>query len=128
GRGHTLADCLQFMRLQNIEVKTFVLAYDKESRVAPDYGQRIPDGARAWFPWERETITDAFTVTRNQPSLPQRSYAAWAIDLDGVLLPDIPAHSYTQDLEAALMLRDTLPPAQLLPPLPRLHHLPIITG
>ncbi|MFC3339623.1 phosphoribosyltransferase family protein [Paracandidimonas soli] len=128
GRGHTLADCLDFLQQRKMDVKTFVLAFDGESRVAPDYGRHIPDGARAWFPWERETITDTFAATGNLPSQPQRAYAAWAIDLDGILLPDIPEHAYAQDLEATLALRDTLAPAGALPPLPGLRSLPIITG
>lgn len=128
GRGHTLSDCLGFLKQQYPAVQVFTLAYDSESRLTPDYGQRIPDGMRAWFPWERETITDAFGVTGNLPTQAQHTYASWAIDLDGILLPDVPEHSYAENLEAALALRDTLTPAQLLPPLPELRKLPIITG
>ena len=128
GRGTTLSDCLQFLEQEAQEVRVFSLAYDRESRMTPDYGQPMPDGMRAWFPWERESITDAFSQTENLPTQPPQAYAAWAIDLDGILLQDIPEHSYLQDLEATLALRDSLPPFQTMPALPTLRTAPVITG
>ncbi len=37
-------------------------------------------------------------------------YATYAIDLDGILLPDVPLARYDEDLAAALLERDALLP------------------
>lgn len=128
GRGHTLADCLAFVQAEGCQPHTFALAYDAASRIVPDDGLRIPDGHRAWFPWERESITPAFDATANLPDAPLHAYAAWAIDLDGILVDDIPAEDYARDLDDTLARRDRLPLAGSLPPLPNLPGLTIITG
>lgn len=127
GRGTTLADCIDFLRGQGYDTTVFTLAWDEQSRIVPDYGFRLPAGYRAWFPWERESITDAFDSTGNLPSQPEYEYASWAIDLDGILLPDIPEDDYLLDLEAALLRRDALEPYAVLPNR-NLRDLPIITG
>lgn len=127
GRGTTLIDCLAFLRDAGHDVCTFTLAYDRESRLRPDYGQEIPPGRAAWFPWEREAITDAFAGTGNRPNEPLHHYASWAVDLDGVLLPDLPATDYARDLEDTLWRRDRLKPCASLPTLD-LSHVAIITG
>ena len=127
GRGTTLSDSIDFLSKGGYPLHVFTLAYDEQSRIRPDFGFEIPVGLRAWFPWEREAITSAYTATKNLPDQPATSYASWAIDLDGVLLPDIPADVYENDLTRALSQRDVLPPNTVLPGRD-LHRLPIITG
>ncbi len=127
GRGTTLVDCVAFLRQAGFEPVIFTLAYDAQSRITPDFGVKMPPRARAWFPWEREAITAEFGETGNQPARPEYDYASWAIDLDGILCPDIPKAHYQQDLEDALVRRDGLAPSQVLPGRD-LRQLPIITG
>ncbi|MDX3894247.1 phosphoribosyltransferase [Pusillimonas sp.] len=127
GRGTTLSDSVDFLRRHGFQPKIFTLAWDDQSRVVPDFGFQIPAGCRAWFPWERESITDAFGATGNLPDRPEHDYASWAMDLDGILLPDIPEEHYLHDLEAALLRRDALEPHATLPNRD-LRSLPIVTG
>ena len=127
GRGTTLSDSVEFLRQGGFTIKVFTLAWDSQSRIVPDYGFQMPAGCRAWFPWERESITDAFGATGNLPGRPEHEYASWAMDLDGILLPDIPEDHYLRDLEAALLRRDTLEPHAVLPNRD-LRALPIVTG
>lgn len=115
GRGTTLSDSIDFLNAAGYTLSVFTLAYDAESRVRPDFGVEIPAGLRAWFPWERESVTPAYDATGNLPTLPARAYASWAIDLDGILLPDLPSHLYESDLSAALARRDLLTPSSILP-------------
>src|SRR3546814_18454435 len=83
-----------FMRNLDYELYVFTLAHDADSRIKPDFGLEIPAGFRAWFPWERSSITPAFDQTLNCPERPEYDYTSWAIDLDGVLLMDLPEHQY----------------------------------
>src|SRR5690606_6945162 len=91
------------------------------------YGQKLPAGTRAWFPWEQTSITAAFGQTGNQPVRPEHEYASWAIDLDGILLMDLPEHLYAQALHDTLAQRDQLLPNKTLPGLD-LADITIITG
>ncbi|MGB3291250.1 MAG: phosphoribosyltransferase [Burkholderiaceae bacterium] len=127
GRGTTLADCVEFLRKQGYELAVFTLAYDADSRIKPDFGLEIPAGFRAWFPWERNSITPAFDQTGNRPGRPEHEYASWAIDLDGVLLMDLPEQQYALALNETLAQRDLLLPADILPGLD-LDDVTIITG
>jgi len=127
GRGTTLSDGVDFLRNLGHRVTVFTLAYDSESRIKPDYGIRMPDGFGAWFPWERESITDAFGATSNQPDAPEFEYSSWAIDLDGVLLPDLPEQQYVHALTDTLAQRDHLLPGKILPDID-LPNVTIITG
>lgn len=127
GRGNTLSDCMSYLQDQGHQLSVFTLAYDAQSRIKPDYGLEIPKGYRAWFPWERESITPAFDATFNHPDRPEHEYASWAIDLDGILLIDLPEEHYAQALEATLARRDQLPPNEVLPQLD-LAKVTIITG
>lgn len=127
GRGTTLSDSIDFLRNLHYEVSVFTLAYDSESRVKPDYGIEIPRGFAAWFPWERESITPAFGTTGNLPDKPLHEYASWAIDLDGILLADLPEHDYAIALDDTLARRDVLPANTILPDID-VHNLTIITG
>ncbi|NGM88760.1 hypothetical protein G5B35_15750 [Parapusillimonas sp. SGNA-6] len=127
GRGTTLLDSIDFLRREGHHPTVFTLAYDAQSRVKPDFGIEIPSGFRAWFPWERESITPAFAATSNQPTRPEYEYASWAIDLDGVLLADLPENLYAEALQETLAQRDMLLPNDVLPGLD-LSDVSIITG
>lgn len=127
GRGTTLSDCVDFLNAHTIDSRIFTLAYDAQSRIVPDFGIKVNTGYRAWFPWERESITDAFDATANTPERREYTYASWAIDLDGVLLADLPEHLYHKALDDTLTLRDTLHPSDPLPGL-ELDGITIITG
>jgi len=127
GRGTTLSDSIEFLAAAGYAFKVFTLAYDAESRVRPDFGVEIPPGLRAWFPWERESVTPAYDATRNLPGQPADAYASWAIDLDGILLPDLSPGLYETDLAATLARRDLLLPCEVLPARD-LSRLTIITG
>lgn len=127
GRGTTLSDSLSFLATHGLRTQVFTLAYDDQSRIIPDYGVKIAKGYQAWFPWERESITDAFAQTKNNPDDREYTYASWAIDLDGVLLADLPEHRYAQALEETLAERDGLLPSTTLPDL-GLSNVTIITG
>ncbi len=126
GSGTTLLDCRDFLA-GDYTVDVCTLVSDALSRFEPRWSVRLRDGFRAWFPWEREAITAAYDATHNTPNAPDYAYASWAIDLDGVLLADVPEEHYMSDLEGALALRDTLAPADTLPPLD-LASVTIITG
>jgi hypoxanthine phosphoribosyltransferase len=115
GRGYTLHDCLLHLEGEGHRVEVFTVASDEESRIVPKYSRRLPTGHRAWFPWERESITAAFAATDNRPTLPDHRYASWAIDLDGVLCPDLPADDYLRALEQTLGRRDELLPEAIVP-------------
>jgi len=127
GRGTTLSDSLDFLHSQGYRASVFTLAYDSESRVQPDYGLKMPDGFRAWFPWERTSITPTFDTRPNADAVPEYRLASWAIDLDGVLLMDLPEEQYARALHDTLAQRDLLPPSATLPGLD-LSQVTIITG
>src|SRR5690606_21099178 len=127
GRGTTLSDSREFLLELGHDVSVFALAYDTESRIKPDFGTEVPTGFRAWFPWERTSISRAFDATGNRPDRPEHEYASWAIDLDGVLLMDLPEHRYAQALLETLAERDLLLPNEILPGLD-LRNITIITG
>lgn len=126
GSGWTLADCRAFLD-DAYTVDVCTLVSDTLSRLQPRWSLRLAAGLRAWFPWEREAVSAAFDATDNQPTLPEYAYASWAIDLDGVLLPDVPEEHYVRDLQDALAWRDTLSPSPHLPPLD-LTTVTVITG
>ncbi len=127
GRGTTLSDSIEFLQNLGFRVSVFTLAYDDQSRIRPDFGMLIPDGYRAWFPWERTSVTPQFDAIHNQPDRAEFEYASWAIDLDGVLLMDLPEEQYARALQETLAQRDKLVPNTLLPGLD-LSQISIITG
>jgi hypoxanthine phosphoribosyltransferase len=127
GRGTTLADCRAFLQDLGYAVSVFTLAHDSQSRIVPDYGVAVPAGFKAWFPWERHSITPAFAATGNLPDRPEHEYISWAIDLDGVLLADLPEDQYAAALHDTLAQRDVLPLNETLPALD-LSAVTIITG
>jgi hypoxanthine phosphoribosyltransferase len=134
GLGHTLADCIEFLRSHGLLVKTLTAGFDDLSRIRPDYGL---DG-RGYFllcPWERHSYTDEYRATwqRTQagtlgPIGEDHEFAVYAVDLDGVLLPDVAPERYQSDLDAALTARDQLAPFEYLPEIDVRRAKAIITG
>lgn len=134
GAGHTLADCIAFLREQGLLVKTMTVAFDDLSRTRPDYGM---DGRGYFplFPWERHAYTDGHRARWREtkagtlgPIGEDHEFAVYAIDLDGILLPDVPPHRYEADLEAALRERDELAPYTHLPVVDWQRTKAIVTG
>jgi len=121
GAGNTLDDCIAFLRGHGLTVKTLVAAFDDLSRIRPDYGLDAR-GSFVLFPWERHAHTDAYrdawqrTQAGTRGSIPEdHEFAVYAIDLDGILLPDVPPAHYEADVAAALAERDALLPFEVLP-------------
>jgi hypoxanthine phosphoribosyltransferase len=134
GRGHTLVDCMAFLSEHGLVVRTLTGAYDDLSRLRPDYSIDA-SGYFTLFPWERQAYTDRYRADwiRDDKSEGTRmaddhEYAVYAIDLDGVLLPDIPLARYDEDLVAALAERDALVPFERLPGIDLKRARAIITG
>jgi hypoxanthine phosphoribosyltransferase len=134
GAGHTLDDCIAFLRSRGLIVKTLVAAFDDLSRIRPDYGLDAR-GYFVSFPWERHAYTDAYrdawrtTLAGARGAIGEdHEFAVYAIDLDGILLPDVaPAH-YEADLAAALTERDALMPFERLPDIDLARAKAIVTG
>ncbi|HTI16793.1 MAG TPA: phosphoribosyltransferase [Trinickia sp.] len=134
GVGHTFADCIDFVRAQGLVVKTMTVAFDDLSRIRPDYGM----DARGYFPlvpWERHAYTDAYRARWQRTEAgaagsigEDHEFDAYAIDLDGILLPDLPPHRYAVDLACALQERDELLPYEHLPHIEWQRTKAIITG
>lgn len=122
GAGHTLSDCLNFLRRRGLQVKTLTAGFDDLSVTRPDYSI---DGRGYFlqFPWELQAYTCAYR-DRWQDTHGgctgrmghDHEYDAYAIDLDGILLGDIPLEHYTNDLRATLERRDQMQPFADLPP------------
>jgi len=134
GRGHTLVDCIAFLREHGLIVRTLTGAYDDLSRLRPDYSIDA-SGYFTLFPWERQAYTDRYREdwiregTREGTLMAEdHEYAVYAIDLDGVLLPDLPLTRYEEDLHAALAERDALMPFERIPGIDMQRARAIITG
>lgn len=134
GRGYTLADCVDFLQGHGLVVKTLTGAVDDLSRIQPDYAIDAR-GYFALFPWERQAYTERYRddwlrVEAGEAAAmaDDHEYATYAIDLDGILLPDVPSTRYDEDLAAALSERDTLLPFDTLPGIDLQKVRTIITG
>lgn len=134
GRGFTLVDCIAFLRQHGLDVKTLTGAVDDLSRAQPDYAIDA-HGYFALFPWERQAYTERYRSDWERVEAGAAStmredheYATYAIDLDGILLPDVPLARYDEDLAAALAERDALLPFDLLPGIDLQRVRTIITG
>ena len=121
GSGDTLADCTAFLKGHGLTIKTLTAAYDELSRVRPDYGIDAV-GYFASFPWERHAYTDAYRADwtrtkagRHGELLQDNEYMAMAIDLDGILLPDLPPPNDLADIELALQESEDASPFLALP-------------
>ncbi|CAN7401981.1 phosphoribosyltransferase [Trinickia sp. LjRoot230] len=134
GSGHTLADCVAYLREHGLVVKTLTVVFDDLSRSRPDYGIDCC-GYRPLLPWERHVHTQEHQARWRStqagslgPVGEDHEFAVYAIDLDGILLPDVPPHRYEADLEAALKERDLLAPYQHLPDVDFARTKAIVTG
>ncbi|TDV07839.1 phosphoribosyltransferase [Paraburkholderia caballeronis] len=134
GRGFTLTDSIAFLREYGLAVRTLTGAYDDLSRLRPDYSIDA-SGYFALFPWERQAYTDRYRADWARDGAHEgalmagdHEYAVYAIDLDGILLPDIPLTRYDEDLDAALTERDALLPFDKFPGIDLQHTRAIITG
>jgi len=132
GAGHTLSDCLAFLHKQGLQVKTLTAGFDDISAIRPDYGI---DGRGYFllFPWERQAYTAEYRKQwqqtaggRHGPMPDDHEFDLYAIDLDGILLPDIAPERYAANLQLALLERDRTEPYKVLPTLGRVKG--IITG
>lgn len=122
GAGDTLVDCVEFLRARGLVVKTLTAGFDDLSRIHPDYGI---DGRGYFllFPWERHAYTDGYRerwtrtdAGRSGDIGEDHEFQAIGIDLDGILLPDLPPERYKANLECALHERDELLPFITMPP------------
>ncbi|MBT2793729.1 phosphoribosyltransferase [Paraburkholderia strydomiana] len=134
GRGFTLVDCVAFLKQHGLDVKTLTGAVDDLSRTQPDYAIDAR-GYFALFPWERQAYTERYrddwarVEAGDAPAMADdHHYATYAIDLDGILLPDVPLARYDEDLAAALLERDALLPFEVLPGIDLKRVRTIITG
>jgi hypoxanthine phosphoribosyltransferase len=134
GRGFTLVDCITFLEQHGLIVKTLTGAFDELSRVRPDYANDAT-GYFALFPWERQAYTEGYRddwlqveAGHSDSMAGDHEYATYAIDLDGILLPDVPLARYAEDLAAALIERDALLPFDVLPDIDLKQVRAVITG
>ena len=104
GRGFTLTDCIAFLQQHGLDVRTLTAAVDDLSRTQPDYAIDAR-GYFALFPWERQAYTERYredwerVEAGTAPAMAEdHEYATYAIDLDGILLPDVPLARYDEDL------------------------------
>jgi len=116
GAGHTLSDCLAYLQAQGLEVKTLTAGFDDLSCIRPDYGID-GQGYFVLFPWERQAYTHGYRERWKDTAggltgamADDHHYDIYAIDLDGILLPDISLERYEADLHTALHERDQLAP------------------
>ena len=134
GRGFTLVDCIAFLEQHGLIVKTLTAAFDEISRIRPDFANDAT-GFFALFPWERQAYTDDYRDDwlkvesgSAEKMADDHEYATYAIDLDGILLPDVPLSRYDEDLAAALNERDALLPYEVLPDVDLQKVRAVITG
>lgn len=127
GQGYTLSDCMDFLTQQGVIFEVCCLISDEFSRVKPKWSFELPPHTKAWLPWEKTAITPLFDIHGNESHIPEHQLKNWGIDLDGILLPDLPDHKYTDNIESALLERDALLPFKHLPNLPW-RNITIISG
>ncbi len=134
GRGYTLLDCMEHLQGQGLKVKILCAAYDDLSRMRPDWGNNAV-GYFASFPWERHAYTDAYRADWQRTEAGRtgllkedHEYTVFAIDLDGILLPDVALERYDVDLDSALDERDNLAPHSVPPEIDIHKARAIITG
>ena len=134
GAGNTLDDCIVFLRAHGLVVSTLAVGFDDLSRIRPDYGLDAR-GSFLLFPWERHAYTDRYRAAWQATQAGTRGaigedhdFAAYAFDLDGILLPDVAPQHYETDLAAALAERDALLPFDRLPPVDFTRVKAIVTG
>lgn len=119
GEGFTLTRCKEFLESAGHLVKTLTVGFDERSRITPDFSTDLSHQIMV-FPWERHRLHPGFIHDLSTQAFKADSaYELIALDLDGLVLPDIPDSEYHRDKEATLALRDTLLPfdRSLLPPI-----------
>ncbi|SDD77809.1 phosphoribosyltransferase [Paraburkholderia lycopersici] len=134
GRGHTLVDCIAFLSEHGLVVRTLTGAYDDQSRLRPDYS--IDASAYfALFPRERQAYTDRYRADWSGDGKGEATrmaddheYAVYAIDLDGVVPPDVPLARHDEDLATAFAGRDAPAPFERLPGIDMKRARAIVTG
>lgn len=118
GEGFTLTLCKEFLEKAGFTVKTLTIGFDERSRLVPDFGTDLSNQIMV-FPWERHRLNQAFIHDLSMNQLQKdSSYELIALDLDGLVLPDIADAEYVKDKAATLERRDELFPfdRSLLPP------------
>jgi hypothetical protein len=96
---------------------TLTVLYDPDTtRYIPDFSHTMREFFR--FPWERGETTPAARARRlaGEPSELSTERPFFGLNLDGVLLPEIPREHYDADLAEALSRRHALEPLTVLPP------------
>jgi hypoxanthine phosphoribosyltransferase len=113
GSGYTLLDCQSFLVAQNYQVHNFVVVVDAWSRVKPNYScfWFSDPSLRILLPWEKERIYQLANPENSVDVL----ITGW--DFDGIFIEDVPSFEYEENLEQALVKRDTLSLASFAPSL-----------
>lgn len=110
GEGFTLVRGKAFLEKEGHEVKTLTIAFDERSRLRPDFSTDLSHQIIV-LPWERHRLHPEFIADLGQGVIqPDHHYQLIALDLDGLLLPDIEPAEYEKDLAATLLRRDGLLP------------------
>lgn len=133
GNGLTLKSCCDFLTANGYQYKVLTIVSDALSRVKPDWSIYF-DGIQAVFPWERHDYVPSFVehMSKGGPdtiniAAADHEYEYIGVDIDGVLLDDVPSHLYDQDLDAVLARRDAMSPRSNLPQFHKERHI-FITG
>ncbi|MFC0212307.1 hypothetical protein ACFFK0_07510 [Paenibacillus chartarius] len=115
GSGKTLIDCKAYLEREGYKCSTLVVVRDQLSASIPDYCcfYLQETDARFILPWERAEINPDTVLHSGTYMDPEYEHTAW--DLDGVFLRDVDSAQYRDNLEEALMLRDSMAPAAFAP-------------
>lgn len=132
GEGTTLSDCRDYLRGFGLDVQILTAGYDDKSALRPDYGLD-GRGYSLLFPWERHSQTERYrlrwaTTQGGRLGVMEEDHLfdQYAIDLDGILMPDIALSEYESCLYEALKKRDRMDSHADLPLSDRINA--IITG
>ena len=115
--GTTLAGVRDAVLRDGFDCATLAIVHDPDTtRYVPDFSHPMRDLFR--FPWERGEATLTARSRRVGGAPADRAFEKpfFGLDMDGVLLPDIPRAHYDRDLEDALFHRHALEPFPALPP------------
>lgn len=124
--GKTLKIVKTYLESLGNKVYTLTVFFDPaRSEFAPDIA--LPADKYIMFPWEIKDTTPANRETFGKQGyvLPEQEEDFYAVDLDGVIAPDIRKVHYKKRLHLALSLRETL---ETLPHRPQMPNMAIVTG